>query len=188
MRSAARMCSRHSIEAIRRLNIFGYGVEGSGLELTLVYNSLGSTLPPTQEALENAYHHELQARYGVVFNSLFTITNSPINRFRDQLARDGEHDKYMDTLVAAFNPAAAERAHVPQNDLGRLAWTTLRLRFQPGVGPRPAAGPANQYPRLQLENAPPPPHNPRPALLRLHGRHRVELPGRGIDVRGEDRG
>jgi hypothetical protein len=32
-----------------------YGEEGSGLELSLVYNPVGAFLPPPQEALEAAY-------------------------------------------------------------------------------------------------------------------------------------
>ena len=35
-----------SIEAMRRLNAEGYGVEGSGLVLNLVYNPVGPYLPP----------------------------------------------------------------------------------------------------------------------------------------------
>ena len=41
-----------SIRALRLLNEFGYGKNGSGLELDLVYNPLGAFLPPSQEKLE----------------------------------------------------------------------------------------------------------------------------------------
>ncbi len=132
---------RRSIEAVRRLNTLGYGIEGSGLELVLVYNPQGPTLPPTQEALENAYRHELQSRYGVVFNRLFTVTNNPINRFGDELIRDAAYDKYMDMLVAAFNPAAAEkvmcRNMISVDWRGRLYDCdfnqALQLGLQPGL-------------------------------------------------------
>ncbi len=132
---------RHSIEAVRRLNMLGYGAAGSGLELVLVYNPQGPTLPPTQEALENAYRHELQSRYGVVFNRLFTITNSPINRFGDELMHTAAYDKYMDMLVTAFNPAAAEK--VMCRDMISVDWQgrlydcdfnqALQLGLQPGL-------------------------------------------------------
>ncbi len=95
-----------SIEALRRLNDFGYGMEGSGRTLTLVYNPIGATLPPDQGTLEAAYRRELAARYGVQFNRLFTITNMPISRFLDHLIRTGQFERYMQTLVDAFNPAA----------------------------------------------------------------------------------
>jgi len=97
-----------SIEAMRRLNAVGYGVEGSGLLLNLVYNPVGPYLPPAQAALEADYKRELKARFGVLFNGLFTITNMPINRFRLHLQKTGQLEPYMDKLLAAFNPAAAE--------------------------------------------------------------------------------
>jgi hypothetical protein len=37
-----------SIQALLDLNAQGYGAEGSGLELDLMYNPLGSFLPPPQ--------------------------------------------------------------------------------------------------------------------------------------------
>ena len=97
-----------SIEAMRRLNAVGYGVEGSGLVLNLVYNPVGPYLPPAQAALEADYKRELKAKFGVSFNGLFTITNMPINRFRLHLQKTGQLEPYMDKLLAAFNPAAAE--------------------------------------------------------------------------------
>jgi radical SAM/Cys-rich protein len=97
-----------SIEAMRRLNALGYGVEGSGLMLNLVYNPVGPYLPPAQPALEADYKRELKAKFGVLFNGLFTITNMPINRFRLHLQKTGQLEPYMDKLLAAFNPAAAQ--------------------------------------------------------------------------------
>ena len=93
-----------SIEALRRLNALGYGQPSSGLELTLVYNPIGPALPPAQASLEEAYHRELKARYDVVFNRLFTITNMPIARFLDDLISQGKYDDYMHTLINAWNP------------------------------------------------------------------------------------
>jgi radical SAM/Cys-rich protein len=97
-----------SVEAMRRLNAVGYGVEGRGLLLNLVYNPVGPYLPAAQGALEADYKRELKARFGLVFNSLYTITNMPINRFRLHLEKSGQLEPYMDKLLAAFNPAAAE--------------------------------------------------------------------------------
>jgi radical SAM/Cys-rich protein len=97
-----------SIEAMRRLNARGYGVEGSGLMLNLVYNPVGPYLPPAQAALEADYKRELKTKFGVLFNGLFTITNMPINRFRLHLKKTGQLEPYMDKLLAAFNPAAAQ--------------------------------------------------------------------------------
>ena len=96
-----------SIAGIRKLNALGYGREGSGLELNLVYNPVGAFLPPAQEGLERDFKRELSKRYDVEFNSLYTITNMPISRFLEFLMRSGNYDRYMTKLVQSFNPAAA---------------------------------------------------------------------------------
>ncbi len=96
-----------SIEALRLLNSLGYGRAGSGLELNLVYNPTGAFLPPSQAGLERDFKRELERRYGVVFNSLYTITNMPISRFLEFLLESGNYDGYMTRLINAFNPAAA---------------------------------------------------------------------------------
>ena len=98
-----------SIRAIRRLNELGYGQTDSGLELHLVYNPVGTGLPPPQERLEADYHGELQARYGLQFNRLFAITNMPISRFLDELLRQGKYVEYMNRLISNFNPATIDR-------------------------------------------------------------------------------
>ena len=96
-----------SMEAMRRLNKVGYGIEGSGLVLNLVYNPVGPYLPPPQAGLEADYRRELKAKFGLTFNSLYTMTNMPINRFRLHLDKTGQYEAYMEKLLAAFNPDAA---------------------------------------------------------------------------------
>ena len=97
-----------SIEALRRLNGAGYGVEGTGLVLNLVYNPVGPSLPPPQGALEGDYKRELAERFGIVFNRLFTLTNLPINRFLDDLRRSGGEAAYRAKLAEAFNPRTVD--------------------------------------------------------------------------------
>ena len=99
---------RKSMEAMRRLNAVGYGVDGSGLVLNLVYNPVGPYLPAAQAGLEADYKRELKDRFGLAFNGLYTMTNMPINRFRLHLEKSGQYEAYMEKLLAAFNPAAAE--------------------------------------------------------------------------------
>ncbi|HZT43311.1 MAG TPA: arsenosugar biosynthesis radical SAM (seleno)protein ArsS [Chthonomonadaceae bacterium] len=94
-----------SIEALRRLNALGYGQEGSGLLLHLVTNPVGAFLPPNQASIERDFKREMEARYGVEFNHLYTITNMPIHRFLDYLHRSGNYERYMEKLVHSFNPA-----------------------------------------------------------------------------------
>ncbi len=95
-----------SLAGIRRLNGLGYGQEGSGLRLNLVYNPTGAFLAPRQESIEPEYRQALLKRHGVVFNDLYVMTNMPINRFLEFLLRSGQYEEYMARLVAAFNPAA----------------------------------------------------------------------------------
>ena len=95
-----------SLEALRRLNGLGYGQPDSGLVLNLVYNPLGPSLPPDQAQLAEAYHRELAARYGIVFNELFALANLPISRFLDDLLQSGRYEQYQQQLIEAFNPSA----------------------------------------------------------------------------------
>jgi radical SAM/Cys-rich protein len=96
-----------SIQALRALNSLGYGRLDSGLELHLVYNPLGASLPAPQAKLQADYKRVLKENFDVVFNELYCITNMPISRFLDYLLRSGRYDSYMETLVNAFNPSAA---------------------------------------------------------------------------------
>jgi radical SAM/Cys-rich protein len=96
-----------SIEALRRLNAVGYGREGTGLELSLVTNPVGTFLPGGQAGLERDWKQQMRRLYGIEFNRLFTITNMPISRFLEHLEETGALGEYMERLVTAFNPAAA---------------------------------------------------------------------------------
>jgi len=114
-----------SIEALRLLNALGYGHEGTGLTLNLVYNPPGPKLPPPQAALEADYRDELAKRFGIRFNRLYTITNMPISRFLDDLHRSGQHEAYMETLITSFSPASVDglmcRSLISVNWNGRLS-------------------------------------------------------------------
>jgi radical SAM/Cys-rich protein len=96
-----------SIKALQMLNAVGYGIQGSGLTLNLVYNPAGAFLPPAQTALEQEFKTALQKDFNISFNNLFAITNLPISRYLDYLLQSGNYEKYMEKLIAAFNPVAA---------------------------------------------------------------------------------
>ncbi len=87
-----------SIAALQRLNALGYGQEGSGRVLNLVYNPQGAVLPPPQPALEADYKRELGAHFGIVFNSLFALANMPIQRFGSMLISKGQFNGYIRLL------------------------------------------------------------------------------------------
>ena len=90
-----------SVRAIRRLNELGYGREGSGLALNLVYNPQGASLPPAQEKLEADYKRILGETFGIRFNALFTLANMPIQRFGSTLVTKGQFNAYMALLRGA---------------------------------------------------------------------------------------
>jgi len=98
-----------SIRALQLLNALDYGRAGSELTLNLVYNPLGAFLPPPQEKLEAEYRSQLREHFGIEFNRLFTITNMPIKRFAEWLARECKHESYMGLLVNHFNPGTVEK-------------------------------------------------------------------------------
>ena len=93
-----------SVDGLRALNALGYGREGTGLVLNLVYNPQGPSLPPEQGQLEADYKRELQAHFGIVFSQLLAITNMPIQRFGSTLVSKGSFDTYMDLLRQSFQP------------------------------------------------------------------------------------
>lgn len=96
-----------SLQVLHRLNALGYGKEGSGLRLNLVYNPPGAILPGSQQELEERYRRELAAR-GVVFSGLFTFANMALGRFRDFLVRSRGLGGYLAMVRRAFNPATLE--------------------------------------------------------------------------------
>ncbi len=94
-----------SLRALKRLNALGYGQADGKLQLNLVYNPQGPSLPPPQAALEAAYKQHLGEQFGVVFNQLFTLANMPIQRFGSMLISKGQFNSYMGTLRAAHRDA-----------------------------------------------------------------------------------
>src|SRR5690606_37277807 len=97
-----------SIDALRQLNTMGYGKGNSALQLDLVYNPLGPSLPGPQEGLERDYKKRLGEDFGVTFERLITITNMPIGRFRTDIESAGKFDLYMDKLRDNFNPTTVQ--------------------------------------------------------------------------------
>lgn len=94
-----------SIKALQKLNALGYGQPDSGLILNLVFNPQGIALTPPQAQLEAAYRLFLTEHFHLRFNSLFTITNMPIQRFGAVLLAKGQFEDYMSLLKHAYQPA-----------------------------------------------------------------------------------
>ena len=99
---------KESIKALQMLNAVGYGQEESGLRLNLVYNPAGAFLPADQGTLKRQFQKVLKEEFGIVFNELYAITNMPVSRYLDYLHSSGNFEAYMEKLITAFNPAAAQ--------------------------------------------------------------------------------
>jgi radical SAM/Cys-rich protein len=93
-----------SIDTLRKFNAVGYGQAGSGLEIHLASNSTGAFLPVSQAQAERKFRQDLQKKYGVVFNDLYTLANVPLGRFRQWLVTSGNLESYMKRLADNFNP------------------------------------------------------------------------------------
>jgi radical SAM/Cys-rich protein len=110
-----------SIAGLQQLNALGYGQEGSGLVLNLVYNPQGAVLPPPQAALEADYKRELMQHFGIRFNQLFALTNMPIQRFGSTLVSKGSFSSYMSLL---------RHAHRDENLGTVMCRTTISVDYQ----------------------------------------------------------
>lgn len=95
-----------SIQALQELNLRGYGMPGSSLQLDLVYNPSGAFLPSDQEAMKKDFKKALLDDFGIQFHELFAITNLPISRFLEYLIASDNYEDYMYALVDAYNSAA----------------------------------------------------------------------------------
>ena len=97
-----------SIKSLQLLNSLGYGKEESDLELNLVFNPEGPSLPAEQQKLEMEYRKRLLEEHGILFSHLYTITNMPISRFLNDLLENGRYSEYMKLLAENFNPLAVQ--------------------------------------------------------------------------------
>ena len=91
-----------SVDGLRQLNGAGYGKGNPDLQLHLVYNPIGASLPPPQKTLEKEYKQHLSENYDVSFDSLLTITNMPIKRFGSTLISRGEFGSYLQLLESSY--------------------------------------------------------------------------------------
>ena len=108
-----------NIGVLQALNRAGYGT--GEYKLHLVYNPGGNYLPGPQAELEADYKQHLREDYGIGFDSLFTITNMPIGRFRKQLEKEGLFGDYMGLLKDNMN-----QGNLPQV----MCRTTLSVNWE----------------------------------------------------------
>ena len=97
-----------SVEALARLNAAGYGKGDPRRRLTLMANPVGAFLPGNQASMEREWKVGLSREHGVTFDRLITLTNMPISRYLEWLETSGNLERYLELLVASFNPATVE--------------------------------------------------------------------------------
>ena len=95
------------VSVLKRLNRLGYGQEGSGLEIDLMFNPAKEGVAPDQKMLENAYRKNLEVLHGIVFNHLIALSNMPIGRLGNAMS-EIEKKVYLKELEEKFNPATVE--------------------------------------------------------------------------------
>ena len=144
-----------SIAGLQRLNALGYGREGSGRVLNLVYNPQGAVLPPPQPALEADYKRELGAHFGIVFNSLYALANMPIQRFGSMLISKGQFNGYIRLLKDNHRDANLAqvmcRSLISVDWLGRLYDCDFNQQLDLPMGGGAEAGPRHLRDLLQAD-------------------------------------
>ena len=100
-------------------------MEGSGLRLDLVVNPAGAFLPPPQEQLEKRFRKMLGHKWGITFNRVFGFANMPLGRFQSRLIQSNNIEKYMEKLIAAFNPGAIEGLYVSNSHVRVVGWVSV---------------------------------------------------------------
>lgn len=98
---------RDSVEAIRKLNAVGYGIDPT-LPLDLVCNPPGASLPRRQSDMERDFKRELDHRHQVRFTQLLACANMPVGRFGKELHRQNKAAGYMELLRNTFNADTLE--------------------------------------------------------------------------------
>lgn len=92
-----------AVSALKRLNALGYGREGTGLEIDIMFNPAKEGIAPDQKMLENAYREKLKEMHGITFNHLIALSNMPVGRLGKSMSAI-EKEVYLKQLEERFNP------------------------------------------------------------------------------------
>ncbi len=94
---------KKSIYMLKRLNELGYGKEGTGLEIDLVFNPPKAALNPDKEILKKVYKEKLMEMHGISFNDLVALPGNPVGRLRKSMSEEA-FAAYQRELMDKFNP------------------------------------------------------------------------------------
>jgi radical SAM/Cys-rich protein len=96
-----------AISVLQHLNKIGYGADGSGLEIDIMFNPAGAALAPDEQTLEKAYKEKLFEMHGIIFNRLIALSNMPIGRLGTSMTDEEKHT-YVKELEKQFNPTTVK--------------------------------------------------------------------------------
>ena len=97
-----------SIAALQLLNRLGYGRRRRAAAAPRLQSATAPFSPARRPSSKPTTSASWREHFGIVFNRLYTITNLPIARFASWLRHEGKYEEYLESLVAAFNPATVE--------------------------------------------------------------------------------
>jgi radical SAM/Cys-rich protein len=97
-----------SVAMLKKLNEFGYGMNGTRLELNIVSNPTGAFVPAPQSQAQQRFKDVFEKRWSITFNNLYSFANVPLGRFRDWLVTSGNYHQYMHKLASGFNPCTVD--------------------------------------------------------------------------------
>ena len=96
-----------AMAAFKRLNKLGYGQEGTGLEIDIMFNPAKAEIAPDQQMLESAYKNKLGEMHGITFNHLIALSNMPIGRLGKSMSAF-DKEAFLKLLEEKFNPATVK--------------------------------------------------------------------------------
>ncbi|MBI5099990.1 MAG: arsenosugar biosynthesis radical SAM protein ArsS [Nitrospirae bacterium] len=96
-----------AIAVLKSLNKLGYGQEGTGLEIDIMFNPAKAEIAPDQNMLESTYKNKLGEMHGITFNHLIALSNMPIGRLGKTMSST-DKEAYLKQLEEKFNPATVK--------------------------------------------------------------------------------
>ena len=119
-----------SIAALKDLNAVGYGVEGTGLELDLMYNPGGAFLSAITGNSRGGVPKRTQRHVGRGIFALIHAHQHADQTIRRLFTSRGKDERVHELACRKLQRRSFRRGDVPRPHQRLVGWKTLRLRFQ----------------------------------------------------------